>query len=204
MFKFDDLNNLRSFAARIQYCDLHLTRMKAGSARRAYDMGNGHVLKLALNAKGIAQNDVESDAGIAVMYPDELNEPLDWSEDSTWLTSAKLEPVKKKDVEEFYGVSWVKLTDFFVKSSRYIIDNINNKYPDLPESEDPVKHERLVDLNRMLMDSNILSSDFVQISAFGHDKKTGLIKLMDFGFNKEVFFNHYQRPVNNYGRGMGY
>lgn len=192
MFKFDNLKEIRSFAGRIRYCDEHLIRMKAGSARRTYDMGDGSVLKLALNAKGLAQNNVESDAGLGKMYPDELNEPTDWDENGIWLTSAKLENVTKKDVEEFYGVSWSQLCNFFIDMGRYVLNNNRDKTPDLPQSDDEVTNERINVLFRLLADSDILASDFTQISAFGKDDN-GLIKFIDFGFNKEVFVEHYQR-----------
>jgi hypothetical protein len=197
MFKFDTLQEIKSFAGRIRYCDENLSRMKAGSARRTYDMGDGKVLKLALNAKGLAQNNVESDAGLGIMYPDELNEPIDWDgENNTWLTSAKLENATKKDIEDFYGVSWPDLCNYFIDMGRYVLSNNRNKTPDVPQSDNEVKNERMNVVNRLLADSDILASDFTQISAFGKDDN-GLIKFIDFGFNKEVFVEHYQIKDNN-------
>lgn len=67
-FDLKQLSTLRSFAARLDYCNKHLSVIGKGSSRIAFKLpeqfnGSQAVLKLAFNRKGVAQNTVEADAG---------------------------------------------------------------------------------------------------------------------------------------------
>lgn len=57
--KFESRKESRSFA-RKKLKKLSIEKMRSGSHRRAYDVGNGYVLKLALTVKGIKQNKKEA------------------------------------------------------------------------------------------------------------------------------------------------
>src|ERR1700749_760360 len=56
-----NMSQLKTFTARLKYCKEHFQRLGAGSSRIVFLLPDGKVLKLAKNAKGLAQNNVESD-----------------------------------------------------------------------------------------------------------------------------------------------
>ena len=58
-FNMDEFKMLKTFAARIKYCQARLQRISSGSSRIVYKIDNEKVLKLAKNRKGIAQNEAE-------------------------------------------------------------------------------------------------------------------------------------------------
>lgn len=57
---FDHLTSLGSYTARMKYMKSQATMLGKGSARAVFDIGEGQVVKLAMNDKGIAQNYAES------------------------------------------------------------------------------------------------------------------------------------------------
>jgi len=58
-FNMEEFKTLRSYSARVRYCETHLQRIAAGTARVVFKIDNEKVLKLAKNQKGLAQNEVE-------------------------------------------------------------------------------------------------------------------------------------------------
>ena len=58
-FNMDEFKMLKTFAARIKYCQARLQRISSGSSRIVYKIDSEKVLKLAKNRKGIAQNEAE-------------------------------------------------------------------------------------------------------------------------------------------------
>lgn len=59
-FNFVEFNNIGSFAGKKRYCDERLQKLSSGSARIIYKVDEEKVLKLAKNAKGLAQNQEEA------------------------------------------------------------------------------------------------------------------------------------------------
>ena len=60
-FSLEELHNLTSYAKKKAYCREHLKRLGTGSSRMVFELNDETVLKLAINKKGLAQNDVEWD-----------------------------------------------------------------------------------------------------------------------------------------------
>ena len=61
-FNFDEFRNITNFRDRIRYCSQRLKILGTGSSRRAYQVDNEKVLKIAINRRGVAQNEQEVDA----------------------------------------------------------------------------------------------------------------------------------------------
>ena len=57
---FSHLTSLGSYTARMKYMQAQSTMLGKGSSRAVFDIGEGQVVKLAINDKGIAQNYAES------------------------------------------------------------------------------------------------------------------------------------------------
>lgn len=59
-FSFDMLKSIRSLRGRLKYCKKHLgLPLGKGSSRICFQLDDDRILKLAINNKGIAQNEVE-------------------------------------------------------------------------------------------------------------------------------------------------
>lgn len=118
-FDINHLNTLRTFAARVDYCNQNLKMLGKGSSRAAYALpnpvdGSQCVLKIAVNRKGIAQNAVESDAGwnkypaVAKIYAT--------SEKHEWVV---MELCRRFNIFEFYNI--MKLgSDFPIAPSEFL------------------------------------------------------------------------------------
>ena len=189
-FDVHELKKLPNFASRMRYVQSHLKKIGDGSARRVYEIDNDHVLKLAKNKKGIAQNYVEGDWGLHRMY-DILPELIEKDEeDDLWLIVKKADKITKKEFERLTGI---KFSDF-ADSIRYELARVSS--PHVPwgkpeEYEDIIDNEFFQDLVDMSVNFDFPSGDFERISSYGEIDNEPTV--VDVGLTKDVFKEHYQR-----------
>jgi len=101
-FDFDIFKSLRSFKKRIDYCNMKLYKLGAGSSRAVYMIDPSTAIKVAKNEKGVAQNDVENDSELQKigLFP----EIYEADNDGNWLIVQLAEKAKLKDFEDILGV----------------------------------------------------------------------------------------------------
>ena len=101
----DKLDSLTSFVARKRYMNSNFIAIGTGTGRKVYDIGQGRVLKLALNRKGVAQNSVETDKAMHDWHGTLLPKIYDTDKDDKWLICDLAVAAKSKDFARLLGVS---------------------------------------------------------------------------------------------------
>lgn len=193
----DALAKLPSFTARNRFCEENFNCISTGTARRAFDIGNGKVLKLAINAKGLDQNDVETDYGLGNMYPEILNQPIDHcDEDYRWMITSRMEKASKKELEAYLGASLLEVNQFF-RACEDERDGRNSGF-DFEKFEE---NEVLSLVQDLVFNTNLMVGDWARPSSWGKDPETGDMKIIDWGLDKRVYEQHYKPKTRNYGFG---
>lgn len=200
-FDFDTFNSLRSFKKRIDYCNLKLYKLGAGSSRAVYMIDPSTALKVAKNEKGIAQNDVEDDSELQKigLFP----EIYDSDPNGIWLIVRLAEKAKAQDFEDILGVRF----DFICAYIDYLrsIYSTHNTWTgwNTLDYEKTFNEIRLSDdyygsiydeLEEYLSNFTIENvGDLKRLSNWGvvEDNGTRRLVIVDAGFNDEVFKNHY-------------
>lgn len=101
-FSMDVFKSLNSFQKRIEYCKSKLgDSLGTGSSRKVFPIDNEKVLKLAINKKGVAQNEAECDwflqrLGLCAKV-------YDVDEEYRWIEMQKARKAKKSDFYHFTG-----------------------------------------------------------------------------------------------------
>lgn len=197
-----ELSKIRSFAGRIRYADHAFQRLGSGTGRIVYDIDGEKALKLAKNAKGIAQNEAEGNVGIYQDTHHIVAEIFDRADDDSWLVAEKAKKVTEKRIKELTGIP--SLLDL-----GYFLDNqvqINNgRQPYHHQSQELVddmwENEFVTDLVDFIMNYSQMSGDMGRPSSYGevlHDGQPSIV-LTDYGLNDEVYNAHYNRQRNRYG-----
>jgi len=187
-FDVKDLKTIKSFAGRTKYISQRLEKIGAGSSRAAYLIDNDTVLKLAINKKGLAQNNVESD--VANMY-DIVPEVIDADyDDNVWIIAKRAKKItSEKRFEELTKISW----ENYVKALLYELlgrrEGRNVQKPDNMEQlwEDPF-FSSVVD---MAVNYDMPVGDLTRLCSYG--EINGKPVVMDSGLTKEVYKDHYKR-----------
>ncbi|MDX1470936.1 MAG: hypothetical protein R3213_05535 [Flavobacteriaceae bacterium] len=189
-FSFEELNKIASFAGRIRYCQATLPRIASGSARIIYELGNDKVLKLARNAKGLAQNLNEADHFIQQHYGDIIAKVTDYHQDDWWIVMERAKKVTKGSFKRLLGYS---LDDFYDTLLWYWNTRQGKKtWSSPPENKDEIMEtEFFNELIDLMANMAIEPGDFSRPSSYG--EIDGRLVITDYGLTKDTFDTYYKR-----------
>jgi len=194
-FSLKALDGLRSFAARTRYCGQHLNRMASGSGRIVYDMGDGTVLKLAKNPKGVAQNNVESEP--FMQQYDVVAKVTESSAQDTWLVAQKAEKMTTAKFKAINGYTF-KVFKECLWAYHQQSKGKNTPWPSeyLEVSEDEFYQE----ITDLMGNYDMPYGDLARPSTYG--VVGNKVVLTDYGLTSYVYEEHYapkKKPSHGYG-----
>ena len=190
--RLEELSSIRSYKDRLEFCKRNFKRLAAGSARVVFEYDNDHVLKLAKNAKGVAQNNIESDGFIARAYSDIVASVVASDSDKLWVVAQKAKRVSPKRFESVLGITVEDLGLYLmyrVEYKDYIKERalrVQEKIEGRPETEEWVN--QIMDL---AVNFGMPTGDFGRISSYG--EIDGRVVLTDYGLTKGVHEEFYRR-----------
>lgn len=195
-FSLNELSNIKSFKDRYKYCIQQLGPTQGrGSSRVVFQIDDNKVLKLALNEKGIAQNQAEDDRYLQSIGVS----PKIFDNDSNykWLVSEYVLPAKKQDFKECVGISFEDFCGFIQASFRnrwgkktygYVLDEYD--YISLCEY-----NETCNVFDDYIGNYDPPMGDLLRIVNYGMVKRGSStdIVLLDSGLTHEIWNNYYRR-----------
>jgi hypothetical protein len=197
-FSFEELQTINTFRGRYNYClsTLGPTQGK-GSSRVIFQLSDGKVLKLALNNKGIAQNEVECDWGLqSYNIVPKLYDETDTT-NYYYLVSEYVLPAKKQDFKHVFNFTFETFCRCLVSIENWYNPNARHYISPMDDAS----------LEILLNDSDELSpfynyitnyqppiGDMLRISNYGMTNRNGKpqIVLLDSGLNNNVYNSYYK------------
>ena len=200
-FSFTKLEQMTSFKQRLEYCKEMLgVPIGRGSSRLVFQIDDEKCLKLAMNRKGLAQNEVEAQNGndyyIQSLIPKYYGELSD-NENYTYIVTEYVIPVKESDFEWLIGVDYYTFQHLIrqeVNSKNGLrgwkgldADEINLVY----ESDDNTMAE-IIDY---CVNYNVNPIEITDPRNLGMTKRDGnvILVLLDNGFNDDIANQYYSR-----------
>jgi len=186
-----------SFAKQVKYAMERAAKMGTGSSRVVFNIqfeGRETALKVAKNAKGLAQNQREADYSLYRMYPDitiplidydEVNYPPKWIhfEKAQKLTAAKFKQITGMDFTRF-GLA---LRNSEVSGRGYGVS-----YTIKPDELEIIEQSELYnDVVDLMGNFDILAGDLTRTANWGLYE--GRPVIIDLGFSSDVKKQHYSR-----------
>ena len=184
------------FARRVKYAQERAKRVGAGSSRVVFVIpyqGRDTALKLAKNAKGMAQNDVEANT-LEDWYLRKLDlviPLIDYDEQNDRPTWIHTELAKKAKDSDFVKETGLKLDDLITYA-----ENASGR---------PLKYRRSVDETKVNEDSDLVQSLVDFVGNYTHIPTGDLRRLanwgiyngkpviIDIGLDDDVMTTHYSR-----------
>lgn len=198
-FSFDEFKKLTSFRSRMDYCRTHLKTLGAGSSRIVYLVDDEKVLKLAKNAKGLAQNEVEISYSDDNYTADIMGKIYDYDENNLWLEMQLAKPLTARLFKEIVGFDFKLYSDAIAK---FTIGNNPQKYRgyQAPRVSDEVMDAMWENEFISLMFNYIGTydtpyGDLVRLSTYGVVEENGVksVVMIDYGLNDDVHVNYYSK-----------
>ena len=202
-FNMEEFKNITSYSGRIKYCQERLHKLGAGSSRVVFQIDDDKCLKLAKNAKGIAQNAAETDKyleqiGIAATT-------YDYHPDYQWIEMqlarrAKQSDFKKLTPYDFYTFcAWVDYIHSQYSRQRRWRDT---RMDELFKSEnfwETIEYTLFDEVQEYLSNYTLeATGDLQRISSWGVVKDNNgeeRLVLIDYGLTDDVAKQYY-RMVN--------
>lgn len=194
-FSLSELHSLTSYAKKKAYCKEKLQQLGVGTSRAAFDMGGDKVLKLAINRKGIAQNEVEWDSQHynSIIVP----EIYDVDDDGYWIIMQRAEKCTASRFKQINGYT-------LDQAREYIIDHLDGKMNNLPQEindiiEDESYVQEVIDLYR---NYDIDWRDLIVPRNMGvvmDDHGNPMTVAIDLGANESVLQDFYMEEDINEG-----
>lgn len=195
-FDVRELQHLNGFSKKIKYVASHLEKIGSGSARNVYKIDEDTVLKLAKNAKGVAQNNVEGDWTLHRMYPDILPELIDKDEDNLWIIKKRANKLTESQFEKITGFKFkdfakVIHTDILNHTTNISKEKLSQMTKDIPNYEDILDEEFVNEIVEMAVSFDMPSGDLERISTYGEIDNKPVVT--DAGLTNTVLKEHYNK-----------
>jgi hypothetical protein len=184
-FNMDTLLGLSSYKKRLDYVRSILPRLAQGSARMVFAIDEERVLKVAMNRKGINQNEVEASLGNDYMAPDILASVFEHDDNYIFVEMERAKKVLPTKFKQILGFTVNDLHSYlFNMSSRRGGFSLDSKLENILDESEWVQ-----DLVEFIGNFDLPSpGDFGRLSTYGLVLRDGKeeIVIVDYGFNKST------------------
>lgn len=202
-FSLEELSKIPSFVKRVKYCREQLGfPIGNGSSRMVFQIDDDKVLKLAKNAKGVAQNEEEESKYYAV-FDDVLPRVYEASEDYSYIVSEYVLQAKNEDFQHVFGLTFKDFCDVLrIFYNQYVHRNkmlpvFNKEWIKSDEFWDKVEEN---DVLRAINDY-MCNTTYEPVGDLFNIKNWGLCRrndgealvILDNGLSEEIYQKHYNK-----------
>lgn len=186
--KFKELDGINLM---LQYAKEFLEIMGTGSSRMAFLFSSKYVLKIAINKKGLAQNEAEVDVFTNPKSRGVVAKVHSSDPQFRWIVSDLVKPLSSpEEFESLTGVDWPNFINLLrpkIKSK----ESINADDPKIVQAVAVTAQQ-----------NNLLFGDIEELSHWGKTPD-GRAVLLDYGFTGEVWKSHYSQKPKMTGKTVG-
>lgn len=201
-FSMEEFKKITTFKGRLEYCAARLPKLGRGSSRVVFKIDDEKCLKLAINRKGLAQNEVEATPDFFLEDIGLVARTYDHDENFLWVEMQLARRATKNDFKRLTPYDFDTMCEFITYnynrySRRHVI--ISPKYKKL--FDNPDFYDTIYDTAFYAMYDYLgnyqpdIVGDLKKLSSWGVVKQGGQeeLVLIDFGLNEDVYNNYYSR-----------
>ncbi len=191
-FAVSQFKALPSFRKRVEYAKQHLGKLGKGSSRIVLAVDPDTVIKIAINKKGQAQNQIEAD--VSRIGYESIADVKDYDEENfLYVEMERAQKLKKSD--------WKRLTGWSFNDWMSTLENFMSRHEGrvsrMPVSENHKEIEEsdlFSDVVTMLADFDMGFGDIIRTSSWGIVTRNGkeVPVLIDYGLTHSVYDEFYR------------
>jgi hypothetical protein len=184
-FEFNKFKGFHDIHKQFEYANSFLDRIGFGSSRIVYIYSSKYVLKIALDQKGLAQNEAEVDVYTNPKTKAIVTKIVNYDDKNyNWLVSEMVDPLVNPKQFEATGTDWKT----FVEDVKKLL-SASDKNEDTTSIEASEFSKKVVDT---IISNQLMIADIRTLNHWGKTAD-GRIVLLDYGYNKDVHIKHYQK-----------
>lgn len=195
-FDIKQFITLSSVAAKTRYLKQHnLDKLGTGSGRAVFVADENTVIKVAKNAKGLAQNEAEVDISYNSGEDAPVAKVKDCDEKYSYIEAERARKAKPTD---FKKIVWFPMEDVVRSMCYWAHEVLGRSYVrSKPETYDAIMETPFMqELTEIMGNFDIETGDLSRISSWGvvsRDGKEHLV-LVDYGATTDILNRLYMRP----------
>lgn len=199
-FSMEEFKRIKSFKGRLEYCAARLPKLGRGSSRAVFKIDDEKCLKLAVNRKGLAQNEVEAEPDYILEQIGLVARIYDYDENFLWVEMQLARRATKNDFKRLTPYDFETMCEFITYnygrySNRHV--RVEPEYKKLFDSPD--FYDTMYDTVFYAMYDYLgnyqpkIVGDLQKLSSWGVVKQGGQeqLVLIDFGLNEDVYNKYY-------------
>lgn len=206
-FNLNHFKKLPTNLGKIRYAKSMLPHIGQGSARTVYAVSGDRVLKIAMNHKGIAQNQAEVDVFLEMDqagFGSVVAKAIDYDPKYHWILSEAEQPFTRGyDAEQTFekktGVTFSLFRVILRSLHSFPLENIGLLGRSSHPTDFSNKLEKIAEnppfilkaLEYAMRHLNLLEADLTHIEHYGKTAD-GRIVLLDYGFTHDVQMRYYE------------
>ena len=175
--KTNNVNVIYNYALKTK-----LKELGAGSSRVVFLLGAKKVLKIAMNDKGIAQNETEADVSTSPKTKPIIAKVLDYDDGFKWLISEIVRPINEREFAVIAGMSF----NNFVEDIRWFWEEGTESLTKTP------KDKMIAATIETMRAHDLIAADIVKKVDHWGKTADGRVVLLDYGYTKNVYAKHYK------------
>lgn len=197
-FDIEKFSSISSYNGRLRYAKERLPKLGQGSSRAVFKIDDETVLKIAMNEKGLAQNETEASYYYNLRDMSCFAKVYEYSAEDYWIEMELAVKAKKSDFKKIIGVSF---EDYWYYISHNISVDLNDKRFKDPKniahiSQDDLKklseNEFVSDVIWFCVNWDVAFMDLGVIGAYGVIGGHRLV-LVDYGLSNDNAREYYGR-----------
>jgi hypothetical protein len=197
-FKLNEFKKLKTRNDKLDYAKHSLESLGRGSARHVFALSSNYALKIAINPKGVAQNEAELDVYTNPKTKGIVAKIFDYDKDYHWIVSEIVKPFRTTgEFERFMGSNDWDDFDSSFDNIMWCADNPIN-----PQAMNSIKNlpQKLKDfiyaLSELIKINNLTPGDVINHEHWGHTTN-GEVVILDYGLTEKVYDDHYSKASLN-------
>ena len=201
-FSMEVFKKITTFKGRLEYCAARLPKLGRGSSRAVFKIDDEKCLKLAVNRKGLAQNEVEATHDFYLEQIGLMAKTYDCDENYLWVEMQLARNAKPSDFKRLTPYDFNTFCDFIDYNykrysrkktySRIPNEQLFNSHEFYDTIEDTIFYTMYDYLGNYQPEA---IGDLKKISSYGVIKENGQeeLVLIDYGLTEEVYDSYYRR-----------
>lgn len=191
-FSLETFRTLSSYKKRAEYAKKYLGRLGKGSGRIVFAADRNTVVKIAVNKKGLAQNDVEAD--VSRIGYENIAKVIDHDDEYLYIEAERAQKIKKSDWKRLTGWTfdeWSNTLNNYINENRG--QSTGWKLPVPPDFEEIEETELFNNIVTMMADFDMPVGDVAKINSWGMVTREGkeVLVLVDYGLTQSVWEEYY-------------
>jgi hypothetical protein len=169
----------------LEYIKSGLKIIGKGSSRIVFELDDENVLKVAINEKGLRQNELEYTIGYNNSWYEFITNVFDGNPHNLWIQTEKANKIKTSDFKKIIGYHFNDFKNVLLAESMRVCDNKGGAFYEASSNN----YEEIIELDlfqstlSLIQEYDLLATDIASLNSWGiiNRDDVNILAIIDYG-----------------------